>query len=246
MRYDGKYPPSIETWSEYFQSFRKSADCCIPSESFRNVRQETSSSIQNVEYLTTTILDHLSKSEEKVAAKFKSQTSHSITWASFNPISRIIKKIWGCEEQCIFCGEPCAKSQDHGDSNHYSIQHRPSCCRGIRGLGTKKAFLESCEFDIQSNKTHLCSVFNYMCDVENRKGCGKDHSYRDYKTYLPNWDIAPTSNMHDTSKYWMWFVATYKDKLKNHYDYKIDHIPSSWSNITKSEAKQSLNKIYSA
>ncbi|XP_060589910.1 interferon-induced very large GTPase 1-like [Ruditapes philippinarum] len=245
-KYDGKSPPSIKMWLESFQFFMKSSDCCIPSESFRNVRQETSSNIQNVEYLTTTILDHLSKSEEKVAAKFKSQTSHSITWASFNPISRIIKKIWGCEEQCIFCGEPCAKSQDHGDSNHYSIQHRPSCCRGIRNSDTKEAFLESCEFDIQSNKTHKCSVFNYICDAEERKGCGINHLYRDYKTYLPNWDIAPTSDMHDSSKYWMWFVATYKDELKNHYDYKIDHIPSSWSSIKKSEAKQSLHKIYSA
>ncbi|XP_060600897.1 interferon-induced very large GTPase 1-like [Ruditapes philippinarum] len=246
MKYDGKSPPSIETWLESFQSFMKSADCSIPSESFRNVRQETSYSIQNVEYLTTTILDHLSKSEENLAAKFKSQTSQTITWASFNPISRILKKIWGCQEQCPFCGEPCAKGQDHGDSNHYSIQHRPLCCRGIRNYDTHNACLSSCEFDIQSNLSYTCGVFNYICHAEKRKDCGKSHFFRDYKTYLPNWDIAPTSNMHDSSKYWMWFVATYKDELKNHYNYKIDHIPSSWKNITKSEAEQSLEKIYSA
>jgi hypothetical protein len=224
----------------------KSADCCIPSESFRNVRQETSSSIQNVEYLTTTILDHLSQSEENLAAKFKSQTSQTITWATFNPISRILKKIWGCQEQCPFCGEPCAKGQDHGDSNHYCLQHRPSCCIGIRKVFTLKACLESCEFDIQSNKTHTCGVFKNACDADHRKGCGKIHNYRDYKKYLPKWDIAPTSNMHDSSKYWMWFVATYKDELKNHYDYKLDHIPSSWNNITESEAEQSLHTVYTA
>ncbi|XP_060567643.1 interferon-induced very large GTPase 1-like [Ruditapes philippinarum] len=245
-KYDGKSPPSIGTWLEYFQNLMTSSYYCIPSERFRNVRQETSSSIENVEYLTTTILDNLRKSEEKLAAKFKLQTSRSVTWAGFNPISRIIKKVWGCKEQCSFCGEPCAKSQDHGDSNHYSIQHRPSCCKGIRNTGTQNACLSSCEFDIQSDLSHTCGVFNYICHAGKRKYCGKTHLYRDYKTYLPNWDIAPTSNMHDSSKYWMWFVATYKDELKNHYNYKIDHIPSSWKNITKSEAQQSLEKIYSA
>ncbi|XP_060592327.1 interferon-induced very large GTPase 1-like [Ruditapes philippinarum] len=244
--YDRKSSPSIDTWIKSFQNSMKSLDFSIPSESFRNVRKETSSNIQNVEYLTTKILDYLGNSEKKLASKLKSQKSHTITWSGYNPISRIIKKIWGCKEQCVFCGEPCAKNQDHDGSTHYSIQHRPSCCRGVCIRTSQNACLASCEFDIQSNARHMCSVFNYICNSGKREECGKHHYYRDYKTYLPDWDIAPTSNMHDASKFWIWFVVTYKGNLEKLYGYKIEDIPSTWNTITKSEAKESLHKIYSA
>ncbi|XP_060573676.1 interferon-induced very large GTPase 1-like [Ruditapes philippinarum] len=248
-KFERTSPPSMQTWIESFQNSMTSSDFRIPSESFRNIKKEASSGIhgkQNVEHFTTKILQHLEGSEKKLKSKFKSQKSHTITWVGFNPISRIIKKIWGCTEKCVFCGEPCAKDQAHDGSTHYCIQHRPSCCRGVRDRYSKIACLESCEFDVQSNTTHTCSVFNYICNNEKRKECGKTHFYRDFKTYLPNWDIAPTSNMHDSSKYWMWFVVTYKEDLKKLYNYKIKGIPSTWNSITKLEAKESLHKIYSA
>lgn len=218
----------------------------IPSESFRNVRHEQSSKIQNVGHLTNTLLEYLSNSEKKLASKFKSQKSNTITWAGFNPISRIIEKIWGCQEQCVFCGEPCAKDQNHEGSKHYSIQHRPKCCKGTYQISTNLAALESCPFKVQSDTTHACNVFNYVCSNGKQEDCGKAHYYKDFKTYFPDWDIPPSSNMHDSSEFWMWFVATYKDQLKEEHGYQIDHIPSSWGTITTSEAKESLHHVYSA
>ncbi|XP_060567642.1 interferon-induced very large GTPase 1-like [Ruditapes philippinarum] len=246
-KYDKKPPPSIDKWIESFQIAMELADVSIPSERFRNVRHETSSSIQNVEHLTNKLLGYLSSSEKKLVSEFNSQKSNTIKWVGFNPVTLIIEKIWGCKEQCAFCGEPCAKDQYHKGSKHYSIQHRPSCCKGtFLDNSSKPACLESCNFDVQSDQTHTCRVFNYVCNNGKLEDCGKKHHYRDYKTYFPNWDIAPSSNMHDSSEFWMWFVATYKDQLKERHGYQVDHIPSSWSTITISAAKESLHKVYSA
>ncbi|XP_053390075.1 interferon-induced very large GTPase 1-like, partial [Mercenaria mercenaria] len=242
--FSGKKSPSIETWLNNLQQSLTKAKFSIPTESFRNVKQEIKH-IQNVEHLTNVILANLVESKDKINNKFSQHGSGSVKWANSNPIDRIITKIWGCPEQCAFCGEPCAKKEDHSGSMHYSIQHRPSCCKGIRHIGSNKGCLESCAFDIQSDTTHKCGVFNYICNGS-RKECGKTHYYRDYRTYLPQWDIAPSSNMHDTSKFWMWFVATYKKELHEYYNFGVDNIPPSWDEITKLQAKESLQKTYSA
>ncbi|XP_053392206.1 interferon-induced very large GTPase 1-like [Mercenaria mercenaria] len=243
--FSGKEHPSIETWINSLQLSLKKWSFSIPPESFRNVKQEIQH-IQNVEYLTDEILANLMESRDKINYKFSQHGSGSVKWSNSNPVDRIINKIWGCPEKCPFCGEPCAKNEDHSGSMHYSIQHRPSCCRGIRHSGSNKGCLESCEFDIQSNTTHRCGVFNYICNDGTREACGKTHYYRDYKMYLPQWDIAPSSNMHDSSKFWMWFVARYQDELHHYHKYDVDNIPSSWYEITKTQAKESLLKTYSA
>ena len=65
------------------------------------------------------------------------------------------------------------------------------------------------------------------------------HPYREYKTYYPNWDIAPSPDMA-SSHYWMWFMTTYKCQLMEYYDAKSPDIPDSWTEISKERAIQSL------
>ncbi|XP_053388866.1 interferon-induced very large GTPase 1-like [Mercenaria mercenaria] len=243
--YTGKPPPSMEKWINDFHVSLKKANFTIPLENFRNVKMEVKQ-IENVEYLTNEILAHMVASQEKMHAKYRSHDRNSVKWSDTNPIERITKKIWGCPEQCAFCGEPCAKNEDHDGSDHYSIQHRPSCCNGTRDKTTAMASLPSCEFNIQSTYTHNCPAFNYACNKDTRKDCAERHPFRDYKKFLPKWGIPPSSNMHDTSKFWMWFVATYKQDLQKYYDYKVDNVPSSWNEITKEQARETLHKTYSA
>ena len=69
------------------------------------------------------------------------------------------------------------------------------------------------------------------------------HPCREYKRYFPDWNIDPSPNM-DSSKYWMWFMATYKYQLMEHYNRKAPDIPKSWGEITKEEAIRSLSEIY--
>lgn len=236
--------PSMEMWIEDFQKQMKDNKLTIEIERFRTVKKEVKQ-IKNVEYFINEILAHLNESEEKLKHKFSQETAESVTWTGSNPIDSVISKSWGCPAQCPFCGEPCAKNNDHDGSVHCSIQHRPLCCRSCMQEGNNLATLESCEFHVQSNYIHNCSSFGYICNGGKKEECGKEHLFREYKKYFPDWDIRPSANMHETSKFWMWFVATYKNELRVYYDYKIDHIPESWYTISETEAKMSLECTYS-
>ncbi|XP_060592366.1 interferon-induced very large GTPase 1-like [Ruditapes philippinarum] len=236
---------SMNEWVNIFQILMKESSFFIPSENFRSMKRETETTL-NLEYLTYKVLDSLKETEADLVTHFNEVDSGSVQWENSSPIGRLIQKIWGCQEQCPFCGEPCTKNEDHTDSDHNCMQHRPLCCIGIRFVGSQIAELASCEFNVQTDITHRCEVFDYKCNNGKREPCSKEwHPYKDYKTILDEWYIAPSANMQDTCRYWMWFVATYKDRLLDKYQYKFDDIPSSWKDITKSSALKSLSETYS-
>ena len=243
--HDMKSPIPTDKWTDYFRNLLGKSGFSISIESFRSVNKETKT-IENLQYLTNKILECLITSEEEILSRFKEKNSDSVQWADTNPIDRVIQKIWGCPEQCAFCGEPCAKDKNHDGSDHFSLQHRPLCSIGISKVESELAVMESCAFKIQSEATHSCGIFNYICNNGQKEKCKTEfHRYRDYRVYLKQWHIAPTSNMLESSKFWMWFVATYKDSLQQYNGYKLENLPPSWMDITKTQALDSLKEIYS-
>jgi hypothetical protein len=236
---------SIDHWVKCFQILMKESGFFITTENFRSMKKETET-IENLEYLTDEVLKSLGRTEADLVSRFNKVDCGSVQWANSSPIERLIQKIWGCQEQCPFCGEPCTKNEDHADSDHNCMQHRPLCCIGIHIVESRIAQLASCELYVQTDISHRCVVFDYKCNNEKREKCGKErHPFRDYKTILKEWYIAPSANMHDTCRYWMWFVSTYKDRLSDYYQYNFDDIPSSWKDITKHSAIKSLSETYS-
>jgi hypothetical protein len=236
---------STDEWVRCFQILMKASDFFIPTEMFICMKNEKET-IENLEFFTNEILDGLKKTEAALVLWYNEVDCGSVQWANSNPIERLIQKIWGCQEECEFCGEPCTKNEDHTGSDHNCMQHRPLCCIGIRFDDSKEdADLASCEFNIQTNFLHDCKACNYKCNKKKREPCSKEwHPYKDYKKVLNGWYIAPSANMHATCRYWMWFVATYKDMLIDLYQYKLD-VPSAWTDITKSSALKSLSETYS-
>jgi hypothetical protein len=65
------------------------------------------------------------------------------------------------------------------------------------------------------------------------------HQFYEYKKYVPDWDITPDAT-NSASKYWMWFMATYKHELTDHYKRELPDIPDSWNKITMDEAIKDL------
>lgn len=103
--------------------------------------------------------------------------------------------LWGCDETCPFCNEPCVKQSNHHGSSHICKQHRPQCCRGIFNAKTRVASLSVCNYSIQSEGSYYCSVINRKCN------CSTEtlHLYKEFKIFNPQWDICPSLNMDDTS-----------------------------------------------
>lgn len=156
--------------------------------------------------------------------------------------NHLVKFLWGCEAVCPFCKEPCSKSK-HQDSAHRCSQHRPSCCSGL--LTRKRFFfffllpevacLEVCNYCVQSSQTFSCATVGFACKCEIQT----DHRYKKYKDTFPDWDVTPSSNMYETSSFWMRFVAKHSKNLAKYFNYKID-VPSGWQNISQKDVEDSL------
>ncbi|XP_053390448.1 interferon-induced very large GTPase 1-like, partial [Mercenaria mercenaria] len=129
-----------------------------------------------------------------------------------------------------------------------SKNHLPGCCSGIQDSESKKAMLETCNFNVQKpGQIHNCLAFNFACNRVEGKSCDDStmHLFSEYRKYLPDWDIEPDMDMSENSEFWMWFVATYKQQLADYYGYNVSNIPESWSYISKSLALINLRNKYS-
>ena len=217
----------------------------------KHMMEQDVGDFQNLERL---LMDRLLALEERILSSFTTETAETIKWEGKTPYRQIIDKLWGCEAQCPFCNEPCQRTDPKHASkhiNHQCIQHRPSGVGGDKWDETfrqNKLVVESCNYQVQ------CKGLKFNCrdcKFECRKSeyCSSEgadwhyHDNMDYKSYLPEWDIAPSSSM-ESSKYWMWFMATYQHQLKNMYNAGLPDIPESWRDITVHQAIDSL-RMYS-
>jgi hypothetical protein len=62
--------------------------------------------------------------------------------------------------------------------------------------------------------------------------------YKEYKAHYPDWDIQPT---YDRSMYWKYVICKYQHQLKDLYHSELPHFPTTWKDITKEEAIDSLS-----
>ena len=140
----------------------------------------------------------------------------------------IMDKIWGCEEKCMFCREPCQntdKSHVSDDIDHQCIQHRSQGIGGFRYASNKSLDVDYCNSLIQSDISYSMDHCAYR-------------KYKEYKAHYPDWYIQPT---YDTSKYWMYVLCKYQHQLKDMYHTALPHLPTTWNDITKEEAIASLS-----
>ncbi|XP_041472592.1 interferon-induced very large GTPase 1-like [Lytechinus variegatus] len=254
---DGKRGMRMTPWIEQFCE-RVSEEIAVPVSTLMFVKDRSVIDFNNLQRI---ILDQLDEVQKKLEESFALKTAHSVEWDGSHPSHQIIDKIWGCPEQCPFCNEPCADTTpDHYDlsgRSHMCVQHRPQGIGGIRweedgyidGVNFCKGqlFTETCNYDIQRNVSFNCSTVNFKCrDSGNCSTTGDQsewHKNKEYKTYIPDWDIAPNPT-NDVSRYWMWFMATYQHQLKDMYNAKLPDIPEDWMKISKAEALADLRKIH--
>nr|XP_054761386.1 interferon-induced very large GTPase 1-like [Lytechinus pictus] len=251
---EGKGGMRMALWIELFCQ-RVSEELAVPVSTLSFVKDRSVMDFNNLQRI---ILEQLEEVQIELEKAFAIKRAHSIEWNGSHPSQQILDKIWGCQEQCPFCKEPCADTTpDHYDlsgRSHICVQHRPQGIGGIHlsedGVNHDKGqlILETCNYDIQRESVSFkCNVGNYKCRNSGKRSTTRDdfiyHNYTEYKTYMPDWDIAP-DRTNAVSKYWMWFMATYQHQLKDMHNAKLPDIPENWTKITKEEALNDLRKIH--
>lgn len=217
---------SITTWIEEFTKQLTDLHALpISAHTFVHVEEK---SVTDIQIFVKVVLHQLVEIEENALNHFRKTKAENVIW-KHNPLSKIMKELWGCEEKCPFCCEPCKSTdKDHVELGivHQCLQHRIKGLSNRSWEGSGNLTLNFCNIDVQK-------------DIVLFRSAGSDEwtKYKDYKKEHPNWDIEPTP---DTSKYWMWLLCKYQSNFEEKYEKKFETIPPSWFNITQEEAVQSL------
>jgi hypothetical protein len=231
--------PTIKLWLETF-----CAEMAVPVSELEHVLR---CDLKDFTHLKQLVEGKLNRVMDNVLTFCQNVTSDTIKWTNKTPYQEIAERLQGCEAECPFCREPCQFTDPNHSVPHQCILHRPKGISGIYSLESDKLSPYSCNFSVQKkNKYFRCSACRYEC-VESGKCDGirtgqNSHLYREYKNFLPHWNIAPSANM-ESSTYWMWFMATYQEDLEDLYSTEPSDIPPEWKEITIEEAKESLHKF---
>ncbi|VDI83409.1 Hypothetical predicted protein [Mytilus galloprovincialis] len=217
-------------WISVFVSKMKIYDILpVTEKNFVHVLDRNISDLSN---FMKVLFEEMKKVETQVNNKFVETTSDDVQWEK-DVLSLIMGKLWGCETKCMFCAEPCMMTDTEHikyDKPHKCIQHRPQGISGFTYEWNKSLVVNFCNEIIQTEADYVAY------DIDEYKG--KSRQYKDYKKHYPDWDIQPT---YDTSKYWMYVMCTYKQKLTDIYQRKtLPDIPAIWYDITLEEALNSL------
>ena len=207
----------------------------------------TIKSFSNFQNFLETELQNL---KENIKTEFHEETALAIWLDQINPFEKVCNRLWGCVEHCPFCREPCQHSIPDHQSSHHCVQHKPPAVRGVRNRHTQSLTLSTCTLKVVSGALFRCNLICYQCQKtefcdSSESVCEDDlpeHDYREYKKYLPRWDIAPDT-AGEASKYWKWIVCKFEKELLEDNPGTMIEIPDSWKLVSKQEAKDSL-RIY--
>ncbi|CAC5424376.1 unnamed protein product [Mytilus coruscus] len=217
---------SIKEWIKRFCTNLSSSNILPVSEDlFVHVMKREKTDIFNFE---ATVMNKFNQIENVIRDKFRETTSQNVKWRK-NPISGVMRDLWGCKAKCPFCFEPCTNTNpNHYDEKirHQCLQHRVQGLSGRHWVTSQKLILKFCNTGIQEND------FTFLVK-ENRM------KFQNYQDLFPEWYIEPTM---DTSKYWIWLLCHFKQEFETRHGKKFVDIPENWKQITEDEALESLEE----
>lgn len=218
---------NISDWIERFVSeINTTGTLALSARMFSHIQNTP---IKDIPAFVGLLNQEMLDAKEEFIGSYNKATPTTVQWKE-NPVSRIMKKLWGCTELCMFCHEPCKEmSPDHWERDkqpHRCVQHRPGGVNGFRHSFTSQLTVYFCNFLVSSD------VYTYIMEVTG--------PYKEYKQHFPSWDILPNANASD---YWKWVMCKFKKEFTDKYNALEPDIPENWWLITKQKAIDSLSTV---
>uniref|UniRef100_A0A3Q3IRG2 VLIG-type G domain-containing protein n=1 Tax=Monopterus albus TaxID=43700 RepID=A0A3Q3IRG2_MONAL len=148
------------------------------------------------------------------------------------PQNELFSTLIGCGKQCPFCKSPC-EAGGGAHTEHFASLHRPEGLGTYRWTQTNKLATDICSSLVISDGRFRCHAINNAY-----------HPYKDYRNIFPDWKIPPDGSLQ-ASDYWKYVMAKFNNDFAKEYDAKHADIPSSWYEIKRNEAEESLKKSFS-
>ncbi len=143
------------------------------------------------------------------------------------PQDELFKRVQGCGKRCPFCKAPC-EAGGEAHAKHFVSIHRPEGLGRCRFHDSEKLVTDICTSLVLSDSHFKCHDTN-----------DEWHPYKEYNKIYPDWHIDREPNI-EPSAYWIYVMAQFNEQFAEEYGAKPADIPSSWKNITKTQADKSL------
>nr|XP_055073040.1 up-regulator of cell proliferation-like [Misgurnus anguillicaudatus] len=143
------------------------------------------------------------------------------------PQDLLFKRVHGCGKQCPFCKAPC-EAGGEAHTKHFVSIHRPDGLGWYTFILSGKLSTDICTSLVLSDKTFMCQDTN-----------NQHHPYKKYSEIYPDWRIDPDPSI-EASAYWKFVMTHFNKEFADECDAKPADIPSTWINISKSQAEESL------
>lgn len=177
-----------------------------------------------------TSLNELQEQLEKQFSCFK-DVSETLYKVSVKPQDELFRRVIGCGKQCPFCKIPC-EAGGQGHQQHRATVHRPQGLGGCHYEASNKLVETLCTTDVQTDR-----------EFRSAGTKGKDHPYKDYTRFYPDWHIPPDPTI-EASDYWKYILVKYNDRLAENLKSEPADVPQAWKNITKEQAMKSLKGAF--
>ncbi|XP_073491201.1 up-regulator of cell proliferation-like [Aquarana catesbeiana] len=219
---------SVSSFLEQFCELLKT-ELVIPEKEMKVITFHNSG---NVMQLSSEIDHFLTETKQQIQSELRSLDIQSVlSRVTVKPQDELFRKVVGCGKQCPFCGVPCeAGGSDH--TNHSASIHRPQGLASYYDEESKKLEIDICTTAVVSN-----TVFSNL-DTE-----WKDHLYKEYRTYYPDWSIQPDSSI-ESSDYWKFIFVKFNQEFSEMFGALPAELPDIWKQITREQALHSLKTVF--
>ncbi|XP_037754903.1 interferon-induced very large GTPase 1 isoform X2 [Chelonia mydas] len=222
---------SVKTVSAFLNNFCKvlQKDLVISKDILVGIQFKNTADPDQFSTLIQTFLPSL---QQQLLAELKDREIRSkLSHLPLKPQDEIFKRVFGCGKQCPFCTVPCeAGGGDHRE--HFASVHRPQGLGGYRSVATEKLTYSLCSSDVISSTTFRNSDTDW-----------KDHPYKGYRQYYPDWRIQPDPSI-SASDYWKFVFKEFNQQFAKEYGAKPADLPTDWQKITKEQALESLKEAF--
>ena len=193
----------------------------------------------NVSEFTEDVITGITKIKGKLQNTFSnaSRILSTMSSRSNSPEDILYSQLIGCTEMCPFCQEQCEMTNADSSHDHSIKLHRYQCLGTYVDSITNQLYFSTCSEVVRSSISFKNSDTNW-----------KLHQYSDYRTVNARYKRWHIDYCSDDPVYWQWFIWNYYYDIvqwvgASDDSYKI--IPSSWPNVTETQAVLSLHRLIS-